>query len=168
MRDFRPGAKMVFISVWPVLKSLPQIGMRQISASSTNAGISTVKFGAPFANGTPDFRAAYAYIIEGAIRGSLSYITGAHSFKTGFSNMSASSSMFTYLISQPLTYRFNNGVPNQFTEYALPSTADSNIDADFGLFAQDKWTHGRMTLSGGVRFDYFKTSFPEMRLGPTQ
>jgi hypothetical protein len=105
--------------------------------------------------------------IQWQYRGSLSYITGAHSFKTGFNNMTASSSMFTYLISPPLTYRFNNGVPNQFTEYALPSTADSNIDADLGLFAQDKWTHGRMTLSGGLRFDYFKTSFPETRLGPT-
>ena len=36
------------------------------------------------------------------------------------------------------------------------------------MFAQDKWTHGRMTLSGGLRFDYFKTSFPETTLGPTQ
>src|SRR4029453_1194235 len=105
--------------------------------------------------------------IQWQYRGSLSFITGAHAFKTGFNNMTASSSMYTYLISPPLTYRLNNGVPNQFTEFALPSTADANIDADLGLFAQDKVTHGRMTLSGGLRFDYFKTSFPEMRLGPT-
>ena len=26
MRDFRPGAISVFMKVWPVLKSLPQIG----------------------------------------------------------------------------------------------------------------------------------------------
>src|SRR4030095_12183955 len=106
--------------------------------------------------------------IQWQYRGSLSYITGAHSFKAGFNNMTASSSMYTYLISPPLTYRFNNGVPNQFTEYALPSPAGSHTAAGLGLFAQDKWTHGRMTLSGGLRFDYFKTSFPEMRLGPTQ
>jgi hypothetical protein len=105
--------------------------------------------------------------IQWQYRGSLSYITGSHAFKTGFSNMQASSSMYTYAISPPLTYRFNNGVPNQFTEYAWPSIANSNIDADLGIFAQDKWTHGRMTLSGGLRFDYFKTSFPEMTLGPT-
>jgi hypothetical protein len=105
--------------------------------------------------------------IQWQYRGSLSYITGAHSFKTGFSNTQASSSMLTYAIGPPLTYRFNNGVPNQFTEFALPSTADSNIDADLGVFAQDKWTRGRMTLSGGLRFDYFKTSFPETTLGPT-
>jgi hypothetical protein len=43
--------------------------------------------------------------IQWQYRGSLSYITGAHSFKTGFNNMTASSSMFTYLISPPLTYR---------------------------------------------------------------
>ena len=34
IRDLRPGAMIVFISVWPVLKSLPQIGTRLVSASS--------------------------------------------------------------------------------------------------------------------------------------
>ncbi len=39
------------ISVCPVLKSLPQIGAPVFFESSCNAGISTVRFGAPFANG---------------------------------------------------------------------------------------------------------------------
>jgi hypothetical protein len=100
-------------------------------------------------------------------RFSLSYITGSHSLKTGFNDGPSSSSMETYLVGPPLTYRLNNGVPNQFTEYALPSIANGNTDHDLGLFVQDKWTRGRLTLSGGLRFDYFATSFPEMHLGPT-
>jgi hypothetical protein len=49
---------MVFIKVCPVLKSLPQIGTPLSSASFVSAGISTDRFGAPLANGTPDLRAA--------------------------------------------------------------------------------------------------------------
>src|ERR1044071_1165801 len=56
MRDFKPGARMVFINVWPVLKSLPQTGTLLVFASSMSAGMSTVRFGAPLAKGTPDFR----------------------------------------------------------------------------------------------------------------
>ena len=105
--------------------------------------------------------------IRKLFRVSASYITGSHSLKAGFNDGPSSSSMDTYLVGPPLTYRLNNGVPNQFTQYALPSIANGNTDHDLGLFVQDKWTRGRMTLSGGLRFDYFKTSFPEMHLAPT-
>ena len=43
----------------------------------------------------------------------------------------------------------------------------SNVDHDMGLFAQDRWTVGRWTLPGGVRFDAFKNSFPEQAISPT-
>ena len=42
---------MVFISVWPVLKSFPQIARLFSSASVLRAGISTVRLGAPLAKG---------------------------------------------------------------------------------------------------------------------
>jgi len=50
---------------------------------------------------------------------------------------------------------------------ALPSTVKSHVDHDLGIFAQDKWTIGRLTLSGGIRYDYHANSFPEQTLGPT-
>ncbi len=56
IRAFKPGAIMVFISVWPVLKSLPEIGTPSWWESSTMAGMSTVRLGAPLANGTPILR----------------------------------------------------------------------------------------------------------------
>ena len=49
---------IVFINVWPVLKSLPQIASLFLSARVISAGMSTVRFGAPFAKGIPDFSAA--------------------------------------------------------------------------------------------------------------
>ena len=66
-RALRPGARIVFINVCPVLKSLPAMGVFVLFASSCNAGISTVRLGAPLAKGIPIFNAAYAYIILGAI-----------------------------------------------------------------------------------------------------
>ena len=60
MRAFSPGESSVFMNVWPVLKSLPQCGSSRSLARSTSAGTSAVRFGAPLANGTPDFSDAYA------------------------------------------------------------------------------------------------------------
>jgi hypothetical protein len=58
MRALKPGARMVFISVWPVLKSLPAIGTPWLRASSISAGVSTDRLGAPLAYGMPSLSAA--------------------------------------------------------------------------------------------------------------
>jgi hypothetical protein len=57
-RALKAGASTVFIIVWPVLKSRPQIGAALRFESSTMAGKSTVRFGAPLAKGTPSLSAA--------------------------------------------------------------------------------------------------------------
>jgi hypothetical protein len=100
-------------------------------------------------------------------RFSLAYVTGAHAFKAGFNNQHAVRDVLNYSVDSPVSYRFNNGVPNQVTLVATPFRGQANLDADFGVFAQDRWTLGRVTLSGGMRFDYFATSFPEQAAGPT-
>src|SRR4030095_14989451 len=66
-----------------------------------------------------------------------------------------------------LQYRFTNGVPNQITMRALPTFQKINVDHDYGLFAQDKWTIGKLTASGGIRYDHYINSFPEQELVPT-
>jgi len=57
-------------------------------------------------------------------------------------------------------------VPNLITMRASPVTRSDTLNAELGIYVQDKWTLGRLTLSGGLRFDYFSTEFPETRLGP--
>ncbi len=101
-------------------------------------------------------------------RASVSYITGAHLFKVGFNNANGQriTSPSLYSGQQPISFRFNNGVPNQITELAVPYQAKTNLDADGGIFAQDKWTVKRLTVNLGVRFDYYKSSFPEEPVGP--
>src|SRR3954466_9578157 len=60
MRALKPGARMVFMSVWPVLKSLPPMGTPFFLASSHAHATSTDRLGAPLAYGMPALRQAYA------------------------------------------------------------------------------------------------------------
>ena len=99
-------------------------------------------------------------------RFNVSYITGAHAFKVGANDAYGYHDNTTYVLN-PLSYRFNNGVPNQITMRALPNTVKSSVDRDFGLFAQDKWTIDRLTISAGIRYDNHVHSYPEQELGPT-
>ena len=107
-----------------------------------------------------------AYMIRRLFRFSLSYVTGSHNFKVGVGGGQGISRRLNYLIGEPLEYRFRNGVPNRFTQIAIPHREDADINPEIGVFAQDVWTVGRLTLSGGIRFDYFKTVAPETTLGP--
>ena len=93
-----------------------------------------------------------------------SYITGSHSFKVGFNNGSGATTSNTYNF-QPVSYTFRDGVPQQLTQWATPYSSTVNLDNDLGLYAQDRWTTGRLTLSLGVRYDFTNTSTPEQSLG---
>ena len=95
----------------------------------------------------------------------LSYITGAHAVKFGATHRSGWIDFATFDF-QPLSYRFNNGIPNQLTQRAQPSLYKGTIDHDIGLFAQDRWTTHGLTLYYGLRFDHFSSSFPETHIGP--
>jgi hypothetical protein len=67
-----------------------------------------------------------------------------------------------------MAFRFRDGVPNQLTLFARPHTITMDLDADHGLFLEDKWTVDRVTLTGGLRYDYYHLSYPEQRIGPTE
>jgi hypothetical protein len=101
-------------------------------------------------------------------RTALSYITGSHAFKVGFNNAYGYHDNTTYTDpATPYSFSFNNGVPTQLTYRIVPRTVKVNVDRDLGLFVQDRWTTGRLTLSGGLRYDHFKNSFPPQSVGPT-
>jgi hypothetical protein len=100
-----------------------------------------------------------------------SYITGAHAFKAGVNDAWGSNDQTTYT-RVPYAYTFLTPVggaptPASITEYVTPYTSRLNVDHDFGMFVQDRWTSGRSTLSLGVRYDHASSSYPESTLGPT-
>jgi len=100
------------------------------------------------------------------LRFGASYITGAHAYKLGLTHSSGYEGRVTSDGDQPLTYRFNNGIPNLITQRALPLTGQINVDHNLALYAQDKWSVKHLTASYGLRYDYFASSFPEQHAGP--
>ena len=99
-------------------------------------------------------------------RGALSYVSGSHNMKVGVQDSFGNLLLRLYSFDVPYRYRFNNGIPNQITINATPVEWNSIQDHDIGVFAQDRWTIGRMTLSGGVRFDAYRSHYPDQTLGP--
>ncbi|MBI4263428.1 MAG: TonB-dependent receptor [Acidobacteria bacterium] len=101
------------------------------------------------------------------VRAAMSYVPGTHSFKVGVDFKRAFRHHWTYLNNPAsVNYRFNNGVPNQITQYAAPFDARTDNPIDLAIYAQDSWTLDRLTLYGGLRFERFTTSFPEQQVGP--
>ena len=54
-------------------------------------------------------------------------------------------------------------MPNQITMRALPHTIKNHVDQDLGLFAQDKWTIDRLTVSLGIGSTTTPTASPSRR-----
>jgi hypothetical protein len=96
-----------------------------------------------------------------------SYVTGAHSWRAGLTISQARWRLMQQYTGdvQPVTY--NNGTPVSVT-LRVPTDRRNSIDADMGIYAQDHWTVNRATISGGLRFDMFRTSTnPETLPGST-
>jgi hypothetical protein len=100
-------------------------------------------------------------------RASASYITGAHSMKVGYQGTLLTSDRIWSTNNQNLTYRFNNGVPNQLTESISP-WSDLSRAGWHALFAQEQWTFHRLTLQGALRFDRASSWFLEQHAGPSR
>ena len=85
-------------------------------------------------------------------RASASYVTGSHDLKIGYQGAFIRVDWWD-LVSEPqLSYRFNLGVPNQFT-FRLPSGRRADRTSTAAVFIQDRWTRGRLTLQGALRYD---------------
>lgn len=96
-----------------------------------------------------------------------SYVTGSHSLKAGYQHTLMTDDRTWSTNDQNLTYRLNNGVPNQLTESISPWVNDARAAWD-GLFVQDQWTRGRLTLQGALRFDRSYSWFPAQTEGPSR
>jgi hypothetical protein len=100
-------------------------------------------------------------------KGSLSYVTGAHSFKAGYQHTLMTDDRTWLTNDQNLTFRVNNGEPNQLTQSISPWVNDARAAWD-GLFVQEQWTHRRLTLQGALRFDRARSWFPAQQEGPSR
>lgn len=101
-------------------------------------------------------------------RAAMSYITGAHALKVGFNWGKGTDDQTLYPIDSPMSFRFNNGVPNRLTLRGLPTRTITKLLADHGMFVQDRWTVDRLTVTAGLRYDYYHIGYPETYVGPSQ
>ena len=100
-------------------------------------------------------------------KAALTYVTGSHSVKIGYQHTVMTDDRTWMTNNQNLTYRFNNGVPNQLTQSISPWVNNARA-AWQGMFAQDQWTHRRLTLQGAVRLDRARSWFPAQQEGPSR
>ena len=97
-------------------------------------------------------------------RASLSYVEGKHSMKFGYQGGYLMDDRFPYTNSQFMTFRMNNGRPDQITEIIDHNLAQQRVRYD-AYYAQEQWTMGRMTLQGALRFDRASSIFPAATIG---
>jgi hypothetical protein len=92
---------------------------------------------------------------------SLSYVTGAHSFKAGIQHRWGWAKDLRDEINGDMNQRYRNGTPFDVQTFNTPFETISDVNADLGLFVQETWTTRRLTLNPGLRYDYFNSSIPD-------
>jgi len=106
----------------------------------------------------------YAEGATNSYTGAVSYVTGSHNVKVGYQGYWLRQLDETIAGETQLAYRFRAGVPNAVT-YRLPTWSRNSITQLHGVYAQDQYTRGRVTLSGAVRWDRASSYAPVDRNG---
>ena len=96
-------------------------------------------------------------------RASAAYVTGGSSFKFGYIGNQLGDLRSANRSPNDLRYRVNNGVPNQLTQFVHDQQNDLWM-RNHGLYAQQQWTRGRLTVQGALRFDRASSWAPPQRL----
>ena len=92
---------------------------------------------------------------------SLSYVTGSHNFKAGLNYANNYTSLRYAPPGEIFGGFFRNGVPTGVLVVGNGENAASvNLNCDCGIYAQEAWTMDRLTINGGIRFDWFNNSVP--------
>jgi len=102
-----------------------------------------------------------------SLRASLTYVTGAHNMKFGYQGGFSNPSQTYKFFNQVTQIRTSNGVPNRLTQTIVIGNDIKYIRnlIPTNFYAQDQWTHARLTLQGGVRFDSLISNYPDQRIG---
>jgi hypothetical protein len=100
-------------------------------------------------------------------RASASYVTGAQNLKVGYMGAFHVANALYMSNDTHLTYRVNDGVPNQFTMDLNPFSIYGRTRYE-AMYAQDQWTVKRLTIQGALRYEHAWSYFPEQQVGPVR
>jgi hypothetical protein len=107
-----------------------------------------------------------SWTVNNGLTGSMSYVTGSHAFKAGTSFNWGTNSATYSPNGQIYSLNFLNGAPYYVVVRNTPFTAVNEMKGDLGIYGQDAWTLGRLTLNLGGRYDYFHAAVPDQHEGP--
>ena len=136
-------------------RSLVRMTEQCSAGCSLNGGLPGVTYRS--ANWSDSWDAQYTW------RASMSYVTGAHTFKVGYGGVALVSDLQGFTNDNNLSYTVNNGTAISLTQTLLPFTT-SYRTRNMSLYAQDQWTRGRMTLQDALRLDRNSSFSPEERI----
>ena len=91
--------------------------------------------------------------------GFMSYVTGAHNLKAGF-QVRTGDSQELFQTRGDLVQIVNNGVPNS-VRLVNNESGHKESGVNTGIYLQDSWTFGRVTINPGLRYERFTMSIPE-------
>jgi hypothetical protein len=91
----------------------------------------------------------------------LSYVTGSHNFKTGFQWSFGQDRNDASSHGDINTQQYRNGVPESVIVTINPYATEEYVRNDIGIYAQDTWKVERLSLSAGVRYEYFNSMVQE-------
>ena len=95
----------------------------------------------------------------------MSYVTGSHNFRLGVTLEQAfNDEERTTGHADTLWWLLFNGNPLRLYYYAQPYYQQERMHSELGLYVQDSWTVGNLTLTGGIRTDYVTMGFPASQL----
>jgi hypothetical protein len=141
------------ISQW---NQLWQPGVQPDVAAIFDVGLGLSYAASSTYRGRPDFTN------RSTQRFSATYVTGAHTFKTGIQTEQLGTDQFLFSNGN-LSYTFRNGVPVSITQRSTPYL-ELDRGHDLGIYAQDQWKLQRLTLTLGLRFDRFVGFDPPQNL----
>jgi hypothetical protein len=90
-------------------------------------------------------------------QGSLSYVTGAHNVKVGANHQSGKYRRYNNA-NADLYQTYNNGTPLRVTVLNTPLEVQENLDHNIGVYGQDSWNLGKLTVNYGARYDFNQQS----------
>ena len=100
-----------------------------------------------------------SWTLEGRrdFKASVSYVTGTHNVKTGLVFDYGPNGVEQYL-NGDLVQNYVAGRPSTVTVYNTPNRSKLYVRYDIGVYVQDSWTIDRLTLSPGVRVQWFNSN----------
>jgi hypothetical protein len=147
----------IAISQWNQYR-MTGVGPNTVNVNDSGLGYS---YGA-----STTYRAHPNYTNRFTQRASATYVTGSHTFKTGFQHEKLFTDNFISASGNNVSYSFRNGVPQSLTQRTTPYLEQEGLH-EWGFFAQDQWRVQRWTFNYGVRFDHVNGFVPAQTLPGT-